>query len=213
MRQEIWQSRNVNDWLTECEGKSAEIRAQLACGCAEEVFPLWESQNPGDERMASVVRAISFWVHGPSVEHLLAIYDKERRVSAFKLGWDLSPVAGMFPETLGSTSAGDYAGDCIVWAGRAVAQYHVGILYRNPTRFGESAAQALENAVEAIARSRESGCSDDGADNWRAAQEFLASRLAGVADDDAFLLQPESVAPTEWNHELAALLAWAQRDQ
>jgi hypothetical protein len=205
MWQETQQTRNPNDWLTECQGQTAEIRVRLACGCAEEVLPLWEGENPGDGRMASVVRTISCWAHRPSIDSLLAMYDLERRVSAFKPGWDLSPVDGMFPETLGSTSAGDYAGDCIVWAGRAVTQYHVGMLWRTPTRFGESADHALENAVEAVARSRENGWSDDGADNCRGAQEFLTTRLAGMAHDDASPFRPEVIAPEGRDGPLAEL--------
>jgi hypothetical protein len=185
----------------------------LVCGAAKEVLPLWDAENPRDEKMSEVVDSLPGWLQSPSIDSLLKVYRAVLRVSDFHRGFDLSPLSGMFPEPVKSNSAGDYAGDCIVWAGRAVVQYHVGMGRANiDDMFLDSAETSLANSVEAVARSWERGWTIDNTNSWPEAQARLKERLSLPEDEGAFEVEQLRLAMAgEHSPELQEILAWTER--
>jgi hypothetical protein len=158
--------------------------------------------------MGRVTSAVCRWAQNPDIENLLAVYRSVRKVTTFKPDHDLSPVVGMFPDVVGSTTAGDYAGDCIAWAARSVIQYHASVLFRRSNSFAESAARALANAVEAVARSYARGWSETPDDVWQRTQSELADRLPYTAHNGSGGTAVE-IKPVEGREDLSELARWA----
>jgi hypothetical protein len=133
------------------------------------MLPIWEDRYPGEDKIGRVVDQVSQWAANPTPETAEAIREANRRVAGYT--WWCCSVMG--PKNQ-SNCPGDFAGDSIVWAAKAITEGDEG------EQFRASAERSLNDAVEAIARQTAGAWfPDESTDYWSLAFGSLLGALLG----------------------------------
>ncbi len=154
------------DWPAALQDQDAHDCGSVLVACAKVVLPLWEERFPADEKMRHVVDALEAWAAAPSSQALERVQAAKRLV-AHTIWWCES-VKGPRNQ---SDSPGEFAGDCIVWAAKAVTEI-------GDPEFRASLQRSLNNAIEALARRKAgSRMPDEDTDYWSLARSALRTEV------------------------------------
>jgi hypothetical protein len=131
------------------------------------MLPLWENRYPDDDNMRRVVDSLERWAATPTSEGIEAVQAANRIVAGYTC-WCES-CSG--PKNQ-SDCAGDFAGDAIVWAAKAVAEVD------DEEEFRSSARQSVDHATEGFARQLAgTWFPNEDTDYWSLAKDALRAEI------------------------------------
>ena len=156
----------ADDWLAALQEQDAYDCGLVLAASASVVLPIWEERFPGDEKMPRVVDALKAWAAAPSSKALESVQVANRQVACTV--WWCESVMGPRNQ---SDCAGDFAGDSIVWAAKAITEI-------GAPELRVSLRRSLNNASEAIARQMAgTWMPDEKTDYWSLAVRALRTEV------------------------------------
>ena len=167
--------QNAEDWVTACPEADVSVCGVILAAGSEVMLRLWESRYTRDDSMFRVVDAMRRWAAEPSVERQEEVAAANRRGSVT----DDSPwlcIPWEMPRRIGSDTPADFAGDAIVWAAKALTE--AGTV----AEFRPALKEALDLALEAIARQLDEHSPDETTDYWRQAHSELRDEILAFLD-------------------------------
>mgnify|MGYP007059391113 CR=1 FL=1 len=162
-------------WVERCVNDDLSLRAFTMVTLAQRMLPIYESRFGQDEKLPMLVDAMTNWLGEPcdstrrKVQSACDVVTKEGKSDHRYLCELLG-----YPEPTGAITPGELAGNAVVSAGNVIANLD------DAWRSQVSAREALEAAIESIARMLEANHPNDNTNHFEIASKQLRSDLLGA---------------------------------